>query len=119
MSTIPKKKISIGIPAYGFVCFMLLKAFLKKSTNCNRYDWDLTNNKASTVLLRNIPAIMKKYKVKQMLWDDEAKTPYFRYRDSKRNRHVVHCDNATSIQYKVKYAKQQQVGVSVWVILKK
>lgn len=87
-SIIPKEKIYLGIPLYG-------------------YDWigeegtGVTYDEAMTLSNLNNAAVQL---------DTETNSPFFTYSDDEENAHEVWFENAQSIKYKLDIAKQYQIG---------
>lgn len=101
VSVIPRKKILMGIPLYG-------------------YDWTLPyvpgGQYARAVSPQGAVELAVKYGA-QIKYDNTAQAPYFNYIDEKRRQHVVWFDDARSIQAKFKMASELGLrGVSYWVL---
>ena len=96
LSVMPRERISIGLPAYG-------------------YDWNLRTKKGVTRKWKDIPALIAASKAVPK-WDNATASPWFTYVDRRRQKHVVWYENVDSIQAKVRVAKARGVGVSVWAM---
>lgn len=95
-SKVPKEKILVGIPFYG-------------------YDWCISG--AGTdggIVWDGVQNILKKYKP-TLEWDDKAKEPWLLYVDDQKNTQVIYFQNARSISYKLDMVKNLDVeGISIW-----
>lgn len=100
VTAIPRAKILMGIPNYG-------------------YDWTLPfvegtaaktlSNPGAVDLARREGAIIR--------FDEEAQAPFFNYYDDNRKQHVVWFEDARSINAKLRLADQFNLGgVSYWTI---
>ncbi len=100
VSAIPRKKIFMGVPNYG-------------------YDWTLpyvTGSRATVVsntgavdLARREGAVIK--------YDQKAQAPFFNYYDKSGKQHVVWFDDARSIEAKMRLIDQYNLGgASYWTI---
>jgi len=100
ITAIPKGKILMGMPNYG-------------------YDWELpyipTRN-ANTI--SNVEAVKRAFEFKASIkFDPTAQTPYFNYVDSAGKKHIVWFEDARSINAKLSVAHQYGLaGVSYWTI---
>lgn len=85
------KKIVVGIPAYG-------------------YDWpDKNRTKAETLTYTQAKNRAEK-KGAQIMWDDSAKVPYYKY-----DTHEVWFENAESTKWKLELVKKYNVaGIAIW-----
>ncbi len=112
MKYIPKEKIVMGIPYYG-------------------YDWAVTDGKKiqSATFPQSDPnnyvAAISYAKVKddtdikqdQCMWDDYAKEPWCWYTDSHQVDHQVWFENNESIKIKYRFARQSNfAGVAIWTL---
>ncbi len=94
-STMPKEKILLGIAAYG-------------------YDWPVEGKGGKAVTTHQIKQYIAKYGG-QIAWNDAAKSPYYRYKDDKKQERIVWFENAQSAQFKLELAKQYGFqGVGIW-----
>ena len=101
VSVMPRKKIMMGIPYYG-------------------YDWTLpytpggefaksVGNEEAVDIARTNGAIIQ--------YDYTAQSPFFNYVDKNRNSHVVWFEDARSIRAKLLLASRQGLrGVSYWAL---
>lgn len=100
ITAIPKRKILLGIPNYG-------------------YDWTLPfvkGTKAET--LSNVGAVNRAFDVKANIkFDPTAQTPYYTYYDANKKEHIVWFEDARSINSKLKIIEQYSLaGASYWTI---
>lgn len=100
ITAIPKGKILLGIPNYG-------------------YDWTLPfveGTQAET--LSNVEAVRRAAKVNAAIrFDPKAQTPFYNYYDENRKEHIVWFEDARSIFAKLSIVKQYSLaGVSYWTI---
>lgn len=101
VSVIPSKKILMGIPNYG-------------------YDWKLPFRKGSAArTLSNTQAIDVAADVgADIQFDEKAKSPFFEYYDSGKNKHVVWFEDARSIQAKMELVRKYNLGgISFWTLM--
>jgi spore germination protein len=101
VSVIPKKKILMGMPLYG-------------------YDWTLPyipkGEYAKAVSPLAAVELAAKYGAK-IQYDTKAQAPFFNYTDEKGRQHVVWFDDARSVQAKYRMASELGLrGVSYWVL---
>lgn len=100
VTAIPRPKILMGIPNYG-------------------YDWTLPyaegtaaktlSNPGAVDLARREGAVIR--------YDEESQAPFFNYYDDNRKQHVVWFEDARSINAKLRLADQYNLGgVSYWTI---
>ena len=100
VTEIPKEKILMGIPNYG-------------------YDWTLPYRQGVPArALTNVRAVTLAGEMKQAIeFDEAAEAPYFYYNDTQGQRHVVWFEDARSIRAKLGLAEQYRLGgVSIWNI---
>ncbi len=96
-SVVPKAKISLGFPAYG-------------------YDWNLTAGGGDTIAWNQVPALIKRTGAVPQ-WDDATSSPWFTYTAANGSSHVVWYENARSIALKASLAATNEVAsVSVWAL---
>lgn len=94
VSAIPKSKVSMGVPAYG-------------------YDYDLTDGGGAQIDWSNIPALIASTKATPQ-WDTASSSPKFYYSVNGRD-HVVWYENPRSIKLKAQYAAASGVAsTSTW-----
>jgi spore germination protein len=96
---IPRKNIIMGMPMYG-------------------YDWTLPYKKggppAKRVGLQEAAQLAKKEGAK-VLFDKQAQSPYFYYKDVQGKKHVVWFENKQSLQAKFDLVKKYGLrGISYW-----
>ncbi|WP_026677271.1 glycosyl hydrolase family 18 protein [Fictibacillus gelatini] len=101
VSVIPREKIIIGAPLYG-------------------YDWTLPYKKGGPFAKRIAPqeamdmAIKERAKVQ---FDNTSQAPYFYYTDKNSKKHVVWFENEQSAQAKFNLVKQYHLlGTAYWVL---
>lgn len=103
LTAIPREKINMGIPNYG-------------------YDWPLPYERGVTVArsLGNLEAVRLAERVRaNILFDEEAQSPYFYYRSPEGREHVVWFEDARSIQGKLRLAMGKGLrGVSYWNLMR-
>lgn len=92
---IPKGKVFLGIPVYG-------------------YDWDVTSKEdASALTFEDTQNLLETYDVQEQ-WDGVLKSPHFSYEKDNHN-HEVWFENAKSMQAKVDLAYNAGLaGVTFW-----
>ena len=100
VSAIPKEKILMGMPNYG-------------------YDWTLpyvTGSAARSIT--NLEAVRLAARVgAEIKYDARVQAPYFNYYDSNKQLHIVWFDDARSIQARLKLIDKYDLGgVSYWTI---
>ena len=102
LTEIPREKILMGIPNYG-------------------YDWPLPYERGVTkaVTMGNLEAVRLAQRERStILFDETAQSPYFYYNDGSRD-HVVWFEDARSIAAKLRLAFQKQLrGASYWNIMR-
>jgi len=102
VTAIPRKKILMGIPNYG-------------------YDWKLPYVKGTkATAISNVSAvdIASKWGAR-IQYDPVAQSPFFNYHDSSKKEHVVWFEDARSIKAKLKLVDELALGgVSYWTIQK-
>lgn len=100
---LPADKLIMGIPNYA-------------------YDWTLPfvrgDSKAKS--LGNIDAIeLATMYNAEILFDEEAQSPYFYYTDNEDKQHIVHFEDARSIYTKMMLAFENKLyGVSIWNLMR-
>ncbi len=103
VSRIPREKIFMGIPNYG-------------------YDWTLPYVRGETMAksISNIEAvdIARQYGA-EIMFDEKAQSPYFNYTDGEGRGHIVWFEDARSIRAKLEIAAQYGfAGISYWNIMR-
>jgi len=102
VTAIPKNKILMGIPNYG-------------------YDWTLPYKKGTkATAISNVGAvdIAAKWGAR-IQYDPLAQSPFFNYFDNSKRQHIVWFEDARSIKAKLKLANELSLGgVSYWTIQK-
>ena len=89
---IPRNKILIGIPAYG-------------------YDW--SSAPTTMIPMRDIPALIQKTEAR-VLWSDPAVEPYFYYWQG-RERHIVWYESDISAKVRLGFIKSYRIrGIALW-----
>ncbi len=89
---IPREKILLGIPVYG-------------------YDW--SNLATKMVPMRDVPALTAKTQAR-VLWSDPAVEPYFYYWQG-RQKHTVWFENETSTKIRFGFIKTYRIrGIAIW-----
>ncbi len=92
ISLIPRGKILLGIPVYG-------------------YDW--SNLSTTIVPMRDIPALTAKTQAR-VLWSDPAVEPYFYYWQG-RDKHTVWYENETATKIRLGFVKTYRIrGIAIW-----
>lgn len=100
VTAIPRDKIFMGIPNYG-------------------YDWTLPYRRGTAArTISNTGAVDLAARTGAVIqYDEEAQAPFFNYYDSDGRRHVVWFEDARSIEVKLRLAQQFRIrGVSYWTI---
>jgi spore germination protein len=100
VSVIPRNKILMGIPNYG-------------------YDWVLPyvrGTKATT--FSNVEAVARALRNKaDIKYDAAAQSPYFNYYDSQKRQHIAWFEDARSIVQKLNLVDEYKLaGISYWTI---
>lgn len=101
ISEVPKNKLMMGIPLYG-------------------YDWTLPfvpgESRAKAISSQEAIQLAAKYGV-DIQFDEEAASPYFKYRDEEGREHEVWFEDARSIQAKFDLVKALGIrGFFYWVL---
>ena len=100
VSAIPRQKILMGIPNYG-------------------YDWTLPFERGSrATTLSNVGAVEQAVRVGAAIqYDQRAQSPFYNYYDQQRRQHVVWFEDARSIEAKLRLVNEYNLGgVSYWTI---
>ncbi|MTI55359.1 LysM peptidoglycan-binding domain-containing protein [Geosporobacter ferrireducens] len=100
VSAIPRQKILMGIPNYG-------------------YDWTLPFTPGSrATTLSNVGAVEQAIRVGAAIqYDTIAQSPFYNYYDQQRRQHVVWFEDARSIEAKLRLVNEYNLGgVSYWTI---
>mgnify|MGYP000032092641 CR=1 FL=1 len=96
VSNIPREKILLGMPTYG-------------------YNWS-SGSKTVTVTAKGLAEIEDKYRV-QKFFDQNSMSPYCIYYDEKGSRHEIWMENEQSLSEKFNVALENQLGgISFWRI---
>lgn len=92
-TVVPKDKIILGVPAYG-------------------YDWSSLGTKAFGIRgAYNLAASMNA----TINWDNKSKSPFFNYVDSQGISHSVWFENAESLSYKLDLVNSYGIsGIAIW-----
>jgi len=100
MSRMPKSKILMGIPNYG-------------------YDWKIPWQEGTSATVVNNPgavAIAARQGV-NIEFDEKAQTPWFRYTEAGGQRHEVWFEDARSIRAKLELVRELGIaGISYWTV---
>jgi len=93
---IPKEKIFLGIPLYG-------------------YDWDTSSGENATDLTyQDVEKLLLDFNIKEE-WDDKSQSSYFNYTDKNNHKHEVWFENQRSIEAKINIAKSYDLsGITFW-----
>lgn len=100
VSAIPRQKILMGIPNYG-------------------YDWTLPYVQGSSArTLSNVGAVDQARRVKAAIqYDPVSRAPFYTYYDANKKQHVAWFEDARSIDAKLRLAHEYRLGgVSYWTI---
>ncbi len=100
VTAIPRAKILMGIPNYG-------------------YDWTLpyTEGTAAKTISNPGAVDLARREGAAIRYDEESQAPFFNYYDDNRKQHVVWFEDARSINAKLRLADQYNLGgVSYWTI---
>ena len=102
LQEIPKEKVLMGIPNYG-------------------YDWKIPFERdcpARSIGNYEAIAIARKYGA-NIQYDETAQSPWFRYYDARRRQHEVWFEDARSYQAKLGLVRELGIkGVSIWNIMR-
>eukprot|EP01080_Neovahlkampfia_damariscottae_P000429 gene430-6842_t len=79
----------------------------------NFYGYDYSNIKVDTILGRDVVPIMKDKKV-ELTWDALNKEHHFQYTDSKNTVHTIYYPTLKSIEERLKFAEENNLGVAIW-----
>ena len=79
----------------------------------NFYGYDFSSIKSEAILGRDVVSIMNKKKV-DILWDSISKEHYFHYRDSKNIQHTIYYQTLKSIQERLDFAEENNIGIAIW-----
>jgi spore germination protein len=94
MTQMPKKKILVGIAAYG-------------------YDWNMSTNRAKAVSYSQAIKTASR-NGKKISWDNASQSPYFRYKSGNVTREVWF-ESADSMRAKLKLVKKYDLGgIAIW-----
>lgn len=93
---IPKEKVFLGIPLYG-------------------YDWDTTSGgNATDLTYQDVEKLLLDFNI-QEIWDDKSQSAYFNYLDKNNHTHEVWFENQRSIEAKINIAKSYGLlGITFW-----
>ncbi len=93
--TIPKEKILMGVASYG-------------------YDWPAQGGVGKAVTAKDINNLIATYGG-EVLWNNTAKSPYYKYVDKNNVERIVWFENAYSTQFKFDIAKKYGInGIGMW-----
>lgn len=96
LDRIPKEKILLGLPTYG-------------------YDWS-ANGSAFTVTAKKLNIIKGTYPIREH-FDTKSMSPYYTYTDKYQNNHQIWLENEKSLEEKLNVVINNQLGgVSFWRI---
>lgn len=102
LQEIPKDKVLMGLPNYG-------------------YDWKIPferDRPARSIGNYEAIAIARKYGA-NIQYDETAQSPWFRYYDARRQQHEVWFEDARSYQAKLNLVRELGIkGVSIWNIMR-
>lgn len=103
VSAIEPKKIFLGVPLYG-------------------YDWPLPyvrgTTRAESLSSRRAAELALRYRA-EILYDEQARSPYFYYSDRSGNPHVVWFEDARSIEAKLRLVAEYGLqGVGYWSLMR-
>ncbi len=103
LTEIPSEKIWLGIPNYG-------------------YDWPLPyisgESKATSISNRYAVQLAQKFNAR-ILYDEQAKSPWFKYRDEQGIEHEVWFEDARSIQAKLNLISEYRLhGAGYWNLMR-
>ncbi|HOB43482.1 MAG TPA: glycosyl hydrolase family 18 protein [Bacillota bacterium] len=94
MTQMPKKKILVGIAAYG-------------------YDWNTSTNRAKAISYSQAIRTAERHGTK-ISWDNASQSPYFRYKSGNVTREVWF-ESADSMSAKLKLVKKHDLGgIAIW-----
>ncbi|EJO5347798.1 LysM peptidoglycan-binding domain-containing protein [Clostridium botulinum] len=95
ISTVPRNKVVAAVSVFGF-------------------DFNLTTGKNTYVTYKGAIEIAKKYK-KNIIFDENTKTPMISYIDEKGNKHEIWFENYESIYEKAQLAFNKGIkGIALW-----
>lgn len=100
VTVIPRNKILMGIPNYG-------------------YDWVLPYRRGTlATTFSNIEAVNRAFRNRaEIKFDESAQSPYYNYYDDQRRQHVVWFEDARSIRAKLMLVDEYNLaGISYWTI---
>lgn len=100
VTAIPREKILMGVPNYG-------------------YDWTLPYVRGTTAqTFSNVEAVARAYRNKaQIKYSESAQSPYYNYYDANKKQHIVWFEDARSIQSKLRLVNEYKLaGISYWTI---
>lgn len=104
LSEIPREKILMGIPNYG-------------------YDWTLPyiSGESRAEVVGNLEAVERAAKFgAEILYDPVAQSPYYYYTDEMGKEHMVWFEDARSIQAKLELVKELDIlGIGYWNLMRK
>lgn len=102
VTDIPRNKILMGIPNYG-------------------YDWTLPYQQGTpATTLSNVGAVdLAAREGAEIKFDEPSQSPYFNYYDDNRKQHVVWFEDARSINAKLQLPNEYRLGgISYWTIMR-
>ena len=101
LEQVPPSKLILAVPYYG-------------------YDWLETSDaspSAATTQILPYAVLEDNSKNIQLSWNDTSQTPFYTYRDTDGQQHVVHFDNVRSLGIKYDFINKKALkGVGIWAL---